>query len=533
MAVGYRCYMDHMQDGVEIEAAPDFLLHFGTGGIRAKMGSGAARLNLGTVAVVSQGLADWLTADGRVRPVALACDCREHGREFVRRVAEVLGGNGIRTIDLGVAPTPLLSYAVRELQCSAGVVITASHNAREWNGYKVYGPDGCQATTGMCREIASSIAGVRFVRTAEALCEDASSWLADRYVRDLADAAPAGCDGELRVSYSPLNGTGWQLVPRVLERDGVEVCTVPEQSVLDGAFPTCPYPNPEDDAAMSAVATMAQDLGHDLALATDPDSDRLGVYARHEGRMVRLNGDEVGELLLDWCCRVASDAGEDLSQKVAVSTVVSSMALDDICGEWGVQMRRTLTGFKFVGEQLGILEEQGRLDDYLLGVEESLGYLAGSYVRDKDGIQAALLVSRMARWHAAAGRDLVTALSDLYARIGWYRKEQVSVPFADEQAMAELMERLRLTPPTEVAGYKIAKVLDYTSSVAMPGDASQRLPVANVLQWDAENGVRIMIRPSGTEPKIKAYCFVRGDTSGEADSMMGRLVQAVGELLGA
>lgn len=515
-------------------AAP-FSLHFGTGGIRARMGEGPDRLNAGTVAVATQGLADWLLAREGQPSVVVARDCREHGEEFVRVVAEVLAGNGVALTGIGVAPTPMLSFAVRELGASVGLVLTASHNARDYNGYKVYGPDGCQATTRICREVAEAIGAVARVRTAPAAAAPAPEGLRQRYLDALAAAAPgsavaAPCAG-LRVAYSPLNGTGWDLVPEVQRAEGAEVLVVPEQAGLDGAFPTCPYPNPEDPDAMRLVGALADAEACDLALATDPDADRVGVLVRHGGEMVRLSGDEVGELLLDWACRLGEEAGSPVAGRVVVSTIVTSAALDAICSLHGLRLRRTLTGFKYVGEQVGALEEEGRAGDFLLGVEESLGYLSGSYVRDKDGVQGCLMVARMAAWHAARGRDLVGALADLRAEVGWNLKSQVSVSFEDAGDMGELMGRLRGSAPAEVAGLPVASTTDYAAGAPMPGDPTQTLPPADVLQWDLVGGSRLIVRPSGTEPKLKLYCFAHGEDEASARETLSALERAAAELV--
>lgn len=503
--------------------APPFRLGFGTGGIRALMGEGPLRLNEGTVAVATQGLADWLLAGGGSPAVVLARDCRLNGDAFAARVCEVLAGNGVRVTDIGVAPTPVLSFAVRELGCSAGVVLTASHNACDYNGYKVYGPDGCQATTRMCREIADAIARVGVIRLCEAVPSCAPDGLLERYLLALADAVPGSPGTGVRVAYTPLNGTGWELVPRALGAEGFDVLVVPEQAMLDGRFPTCPYPNPEDANAMRLVERLAEREGCAVALATDPDADRVGVSVLHNGYMVRLSGDEVGELLLDWACRVAAEAGRDVTGRVVVSTVVTSAALDAICRKWGLSLRRTLTGFKYVGEQIGLLESQDREDEFLLGVEESLGYLSGTYVRDKDGVQGCLMVARMASWHAARGRDLVDALAELRREAGWNVKSQVSVALDDAEAMAELMGRLRESGFPTIAGRRVVGFADYLPGAPMLGDRTQTLPSADVLQWDLEDGSRLIVRPSGTEPKVKAYCFAAGRGEVQARATRGKL----------
>ncbi|MBR3225727.1 MAG: phospho-sugar mutase [Atopobiaceae bacterium] len=511
--------------------AVSFSLHFGTGGIRALMGEGPNRLNEGTVAVATQGVSRWLLATIDAPHVVIARDCREHGEEFVAMASGVFAGNGIEVTDIGAAPTPMLSFAVRDLGCDLGLVLTASHNARDYNGYKVYGPDGCQGTTQMCGEIAREISRVAEVKLGDSEPDGMPAGLKDRYLDALVNAVPGPRIGGIRIAYSPLNGTGWSLVPEILRSNGFAVDVVFEQSQLDGRFPTCPYPNPEDADAILRVERLAKRKKCHVALATDPDADRVGVSVLHNEYMVSLSGDEVGELLLDWVCRMHSDGGEDVSGRIAVSTVVTSAALDAICAKWGLLLRRTLTGFKFVGEQIGLLESQGRAEEFLLGIEESLGYLSGAYVRDKDGVQGCLMVARMAAWYAERGTDLVDALANLRAEIGWNIKSQISLSFDDGEQMKLLMTRLRESERNEIAGRAVMERVDYLGSAPMPGDANQTLPSSDVLQWDLEDGSRLIIRPSGTEPKVKAYCFGYGKNEVQARVMRGRLEVAAHEML--
>ena len=513
-----------------VPAAP-FSLRFGTGGLRALMGEGPSRLNAGTVATATQGVSNWLLAHGGNPRVVIARDCRENGDEFVVVASEVFAGNCIQVIDLGVAPTPMLSFSVRELGCSMGVVLTASHNAREYNGYKVYGPDGCQGTTRMCGELAEEISRVREVKSADGAALNAPDGLRGRYVDALSNAVPGDGGLGIGIAYSPLNGTGWSLVPEVLRSDGHEVDVVPEQSMPDGRFPTCPYPNPEDPDAVAKVERLARQRGRCIALATDPDADRVGVSVLHDGYMVRLSGDEVGELLLDWICSVLAEKGVSVTNRIVVSTIVTSAALDAICAKWGLVLKRTLTGFKYVGEQIGLLEPQGRASDFLLGIEESLGYLSGTYVRDKDGVQGCLMVARMAAWHAERGNDLVEALANLRAEVGWNIKSQVSMAFQKKKSMESLMSWLRSVDMATIAGRAVVRRTDYLGGAAMPGDGEQTLPSSDVLQWDLEDGSRLIIRPSGTEPKVKAYCFGFGSTEVQARVMRGRLEVAAHEML--
>lgn len=527
-------------------------LKFGTGGLRGKVGIGPNRLNVWTVGKATQGLADWLSARYEDPSVVIARDSRRGGVEFSERAAEVLAANGVRAyLFAGVTSTPELSFAVRDLGCSAGVCVTASHNPAEYNGYKVYGPDGCQITTGAARDIQRAIdkvdmfEGASRMPLAEArsrgLVLEAGSDVRGRYL----DAVAAELEGvdvsALRVAYTPLNGTGGAYVPALLSRMGAgEVLTVPEQAEPDGGFPTCPYPNPEFPEAMRMVVELAAREGCDLALATDPDADRVGVAVRHGGAYRLLTGNELGELLMDWLCARAAARGEDLSRRVCVTTVVSAPRADDVARLWGVQLRRTLTGFKFCGEQMGLLEKEGQGDRFLFGLEESCGYLKGSYVRDKDGVEALALTCEMAADCKARGMDLADELDDLASRCGRMPGRQLSFAFegaGGPGAMSALMASLRAEPPASLGGLAVEGVTDYSHGAAMPvvnplpGDTAQSLPPTDMLEWRLAGGSKVLLRPSGTEPKLKAYCFAKGEGEAEAAELLDRLATDVEGLI--
>lgn len=561
----YRRWVDAVDysNRAELEALaanPDELaesfsrnLKFGTGGLRAKLGIGPNRLNVWTVGKATQGLADYLNGRFDEPAVAIARDSRRGGGELARRTAEVLAANGVRSVILErPEPTPALSFAVRDLGCSAGVVITASHNPAEYNGYKVYGADGCQITTEAAREIQRAIDavdvfdGVRRASFEEAVSAGTVSWagedVLDRYVGAvLAQARGVDCSG-LSVAYTPLNGAGLECAERVLRGIGVGALhVVDSQASPDGDFPTCPKPNPEVPQAMEAVIELASREGCDLALATDPDADRTGVAVRHGGGYVTLSGNQVGVLLLDWAARHAREAGEDLSRKVAVTTVVTAPMADDVARLRGFELRRTLTGFKFAGEQVGLLESEGREADFLLGIEESLGYLSGTYVRDKDGVEACMLVCEMAADYGREGLDLVGAFERLCGECGHWHSRQLTRQFegADgPERMAALMRGLRKAAPEEVAGLGVERAIDYGPGAEMPvvnpgaGYAAQRLPGSDVLEWRLAGGSRVLMRPSGTEPKLKAYVFARASDGDEAEMLCGRLCAAVEGLMG-
>lgn len=525
-------------------------LAFGTGGLRGTLGAGTNHMNVHVVAKATQGLADYLNERYDAPSVAIARDSRNMGEEFTRVVAGVLAANGIVSLLYPrIEPTPALSWAVRDQRCSAGVCITASHNPAAYNGYKVYGADGCQITTAAAQAIQQAIDAVdvfdavRSMPFEEALASGMARWIAedalDRYIDATAACSLSGIDdapSELKVVYTPLHGAGLECVSRILGRIGVRDVTVePEQAVPDGDFPTCPYPNPEVREALGRGLALCEEVSPDLLLATDPDCDRVGVAVPHEGGYMLLTGNEVGILLLDYACDMLEARGERLSDKVAVTTIVSTAMADAIAAKRGFQLRRTLTGFKFIGEQIGLMEAEGEADRFLFGFEESYGYLAGTQVRDKDAVVASMLICEMARWHRAAGRDLADAMEALYGRYGFFKNGLVTIEYPGAEGarrMAAITSGLRAAPPAEVAGLRVERVVDYSGGVAMPvvnprqADACQQFPPADVLEFQLEGGSKLLVRPSGTEPKIKAYAFSRASTAAEADSLLARLEAA-------
>lgn len=517
-------------------------LHFGTGGIRCLMGIGPNRMNRLTIGKAAQGLANWLYDKRGLKRVAIGYDTRIHSREFAEVTARVLASNGIRALVLsGPQPTPVLDFAVRNLGCCAGVVITASHNPREYNGFKVYGPDGVQATDAMAHAIQTEIERVDpFEDVSPMSIEDAlSSGLVGLVGDDLLDSYHeavlarrlwADCS-DLHVVYSPLNGTGLTQVERMLNALSVSHTLVESQAEPDGNFPNCPKPNPENPSAMArGMAQMATE-GADLFLATDPDADRVGVACMDGGVARLLTGNEVGLLLLDYVCRVIPHGGDG----VAVTTIVTAPLADAICEANGVELRRTLTGFKYVGEQIGHIEAAG--GEFLLGIEESDGYLRGSYVRDKDGINGLMLVCEVAAHYKALGMTLVDALAGLYARYGHMPGRQLVREFPGAAGMASmdrLMGDLRQDPPTTLADLAVQCTIDYLHGAPMPvvaGESSQHLPPANVLEWRLEGGSRVLVRPSGTEPKLKAYVFARAAEESEAAELLDALCASVSNLV--
>ena len=533
----------------EEERADSFAgsVHFGTGGIRALMGVGPNRLNRLTVAKASAGLAECLrvTLDATANErdgllVLVAYDTRIHSAEFAATTACTLAAAGVRVLMFSEPqPTPVLSYAVRVLGAHAGVVITASHNSAEYNGFKVYDSAGDQATDAFAHGVQSAMANVDPFEVAQLSMDEAQrrglvAWISPKVVDDytsavLAQSTGVGCAG-LRIVYTPLNGTGCAIARRVLATRGVSYSLVKDQAEPNGMFTTCPKPNPEHASALQLAMKQALAQNADLALANDPDADRIGAAVRCEQGMRVLTGDEMGLLLLDFLCRVVSMP----ARAVAVTTIVSSPLLNEVAAANKIALRRTLTGFKYIGEQVNLLEAQGRVDDFLVGVEESCGYLRGSYVRDKDGIVSLMLLCELAAWHKRRGKNLVQALDELYDNYGHIMSKQVAVELgeaAGQEASRRVMEGLRAEPPASLGDLAVQRVVDYARGVAMPGDAEQRLPKANVLQLDLDYGYKVIVRPSGTEPKIKAYCFAKGPTATHVQERLARLVDATRDLL--
>ena len=527
-------------------------LAFGTGGLRGKVGMGPNRLNVYTVGKATQGLANYLKDHFTEPSVAICRDSRHGGEAFVRRAAEVLAANGIHAfLYPRIEPTPALSFAVRDLGCSAGINVTASHNPAAYNGYKVYGSDGCQITVDAAKEIQAAIdridpfEDVQILPFDEGISRGLISWIGedtlDRYCDAvLSQSTREDCSG-LSVVYTPLNGTGLECVSRVLEAIGVtDVHVVPEQAEPDGDFPTCPYPNPEIREALDLGLRLCDEVKPDLLLANDPDADRVGIAVPHDGSYRLLSGNEVGLLLLDFMAERAAASGADLSRKVAMTTIVSAPMADEVALARGFELRRTLTGFKFIGEQVGFLEAEGREADFLFGFEESYGYLAGSYVRDKDAVVASMLICELAAHWKSQGLDLWEAMERLYERYGYWGNELISVEYDGPEGaahMVEIMSGLRSCVPVSLAGLDVESSSDYLSGAPMPvvnplaGEPLQTLPSADVLELRLAGGSRVLVRPSGTEPKIKAYVFACGSTHAKAEELLGGLSAAARELL--
>ena len=524
-------------------------LAFGTGGLRGVIGLGPNRMNTYTVGKATQGLADYLNANFESPSVVLCRDTRRGSEKFVRRVAGVLAGNGVRSYLFDrVEPTPALSFAVRELGCSAGVNITASHNPAVYNGYKVYSADGCQITVDTANAIQEAIDPVDcFDGVKPMLFEDAMSKglvqfvperVLDRYVEETLKCS-AGVDcGELSVVYTPLHGVGLECVSRVFDAIGVgDVAFVDEQCDLDGESPTCPSPNPEFREALELGLAYCDKSHSDLLVATDPDADRLGVAVLHAGEYKLLSGNDLGLLLLDFLASKAESTGADLSRKVAFTTIASAPMADEMARVRGFELRRTLTGFKFIGEQVGLLDSRGRKADFLMGFEESNGCLVGTSVRDKDAVVSSMLACELAAYWKARGLDLCGAMECLGKTYGFWASSQECQAYEGPQGaseMAAIMAAMRSQTPAKIAGTVVSEVIDYADGATMPAvnpSDVQTLPPANVVELRLEDGSRVLFRPSGTEPKAKSYLYARGSNRDEANAKLALLQAAAKQIL--
>lgn len=520
-------------------------LAFGTAGLRGTLGAGTNRMNIYTVGRATQGFADYLNANFENPSVAIARDSRNKGELFVQVTASILAANGIVAhVYPKISPVPTLSFAVRDLGCSGGICMTASHNPAAYNGYKAYGPDGCQITSEAAKAISASIAntdafsGVKTMGFDEAVASGMVKWIDDAVLERYYDAvlsksvsslsAEQVAEAPLKLVYTPLNGTGLIPVTTVLERAGItDITVVPEQREPNGDFPTCPYPNPEIREAMQKGIDLCEEVHPDLLLATDPDADRVGVACKDGDDYTLLTGNEMGVLLLDYIARMRSERGEDLSDKVAVTTIVSSVMVDALAAEYGFELRRCLTGFKYIGDIITELSDAGQVDRFIFGFEESYGYLSGDHVRDKDAVNASLLICQMAQDYKLRGMNLAQAMRALYEKHGWWLNRTASVSFpgaAGAETMRGIMAKLREQTPSELAGRAVEAVVDYEGGV-------NGLPSANVVEFDVEGGNKVIVRPSGTEPKIKLYVFAKDADRAAADALLDALEAAGRELL--
>lgn len=518
-------------------------LAFGTGGLRGVIGAGSNRMNVYTVAKASQGLADYLAKRFSTPSAVIGYDSRLKSDVFARVTAGVLAANGVQVhFWPQLTPVPSVSFATRYLRASAGVMITASHNPAKYNGYKVYGADGCQVTVEAAAEILSEIEkldlfdGVKRADFDACLGDGRISLIPDEVLAAFLEAvkAQSALFGEqackdIAIVYSPLNGAGYVPVTRALKELGyARVTVVEEQRLPDGHFPTCPYPNPEIREAMALGITYAGRLGADLLMATDPDCDRVGVAVRdHSGGYVLLSGNETGLLLLDYLCAQRMKHGAMPADPVLIKTIVTTDMAERIAAHYGVRTVNVLTGFKFIGEQIGRLEAQGRLNSYVFGFEESYGYLSGPYVRDKDGVGASCLICEMFSYYAARGVSLLDRLEQLYADYGYCLNTLHSYTYDGSAGFARMqavMQGLR-GGVASFGSRRVLCVLDYAGGL-------DGLPKSDVLKFILEGGCTLVVRPSGTEPKLKLYLSVSAQSREAAQEAEAELLRSAEALLG-
>ncbi len=515
-------------------------LKFGTAGLRGVLGAGTNRMNIYVVRQATQGLANWVKTQGGSQLVAISYDSRINSDVFAKTAACVLAANGIKVrIYDALMPVPALSFATRYYGANAGIMVTASHNPAKYNGYKAYGPDGCQMTDDAANIVYAEIqktdilTGAKMMSFEEGMEAGLIEYVGEDCKEALYDAIkarsvrPGLCKtAGLKLVYSPLNGSGLVPVMRILNDIGIDDITiVPEQKYPDGNFPTCPYPNPEIFEALRLGLELAEKEGADLMLATDPDADRVGIAMKcPDGTYELVSGNEVGALLLDYICAGRIEKGTMPEKAVAVKSLVSTPLADAIAAHYGVEMRNVLTGFKWIGDQIAQLEAAGEVDRFIFGFEESYGYLAGPYVRDKDAVIGSMLICEMAAYYRSIGSSLKQRLEEIYAQYGRYLNKTDSYEFpglSGMDKMAGIMNDLRQNPPAAIGDYKVTKVIDYKK----PEETG--LPAADVLVFKLEGGAEAIVRPSGTEPKIKTYFTTLGKDLAEAQAWKDALAAAL------
>ncbi len=520
-------------------------LEFGTAGLRGVIGAGTNRMNIYVVRRTTQGLANVLKKKYGEAAVAISYDSRIKADYFAQEAARVLAANGIKVyISRELQPTPVLSFLVRELKCKSGIMVTASHNPAKYNGYKCYGEDGCQMTDVNAGTVYDEIQkvdifnDVKLVDFEEGIKSGLIEWVDESVYETYLDNVQAQTvnkdickNAGLKVVYTPLNGAGNKLVRKILARIGVEdITVVPEQENPDGNFTTCPYPNPEIREALDLGLKLSEKVGADLLLATDPDSDRVGIAVKTEDGYRLLTGNETGILLMDYVLSCRKANGTLPKKPVAVKTIVTSKLVERICEKYGCELRNVLTGFKYIGEQILVLEKNGEESRYVFGFEESYGYLAGTYVRDKDAVVASMLICEMAAYYRKNGKSLYEVMNSVYEEYGYYINRTLSFEFegaSGMEKMANIMSNLRDNPPAEVSGIEVVATADYKLSVAkdLKADTEEviNLPKSNVLSYSLADGGAVIVRPSGTEPKIKVYLTSVGKTREESLALCDKL----------
>ena len=523
-------------------------LEFGTAGLRGVIGAGTNRMNIYTVGRATQGLSDFLNKNYENPSIAIGYDSRIKSDYFSKEAASILAANGIKVyIYEELEPTPCLSYAIRYFNTSSGIILTASHNPAKYNGYKCYNPKGYQMTDEEAAETYDFIqkvdyfTGIKKVDFDEAVADGRIEYIGQDVINAFLDEVQKQCinpeivkAADLKVIYSPLNGTGNKPVRAILDRIGIkQVYVVPEQENPDGNFPTCPFPNPEIKQVFEIGLEMNKEIGADILLATDPDCDRVGIAVPDKsGELVLMSGNEVGAMLLNYILSERKAKGTLPATAIAVKSFVSTDLAEVIAKKYNCTFKNLLTGFKYIGELITNLEEEGRADDFVMGFEESYGYLAGTHARDKDAVVASMLICEMAAFYKSKGMNLVDVMNSLYDEFGYYGNVVESYTFegaAGMEKMAGIMDSLRANPLKEIAGLEVTAVSDYKTSETKFADGTSEkidLPKSNVLAFALEGGNKVIVRPSGTEPKIKAYITAIGDSKESANALAEKLIAA-------
>lgn len=528
-------------------------LEFGTAGLRGVIGAGTNRMNIYTVGRATQGLADYLNANYDNPSVAIGYDSRIKSDLFSKEAASVLAANGVKVyIYDELEPTPCLSYAIRYFHTQSGIIITASHNPAKYNGYKCYNPNGYQMTDEEAAEAYEYIqkvdyfTGIKKVDFDDAVNAGKIEFIGEKVINSFLDEVQKQCinpeivkNADLKVIYTPLNGTGNKPVRAILDRIGVKsVYVVPEQEYPDGNFPTCPFPNPEIKQVFEIGLEMNRKIGADILLATDPDCDRVGIAVPDKtGELVLMSGNEVGAMLLNYILSQRLEKGTLPKSAIAVKSFVSTDLAEVIAKEYNCTFKNLLTGFKYIGELITNLEKEGRASDFVMGFEESYGYLAGTHARDKDAVVASMLICEMAAYYKTKNMNLVDVMNSLYDKFGYYCNEVKSYTFEGAQGMekmAQIMDTLRQNPPKTIGDFIVTAVSDYKTSKITFTDGKEEkieLPKSNVLAFALENGNKVIVRPSGTEPKIKAYLTAIGNDKESASKIAKTLESAADEFM--
>lgn len=528
-------------------------LEFGTAGLRGVIGAGTNRMNIYTVGRATQGLCDFLNKHYENPSVAIGYDSRIKSEYFSKEAASIFAANGVKVYLYDeLEPTPCLSFAIRHFNTSSGIIITASHNPAKYNGYKCYNPMGYQMTDEEASETYEFIkkvdyfGGIKKVDFDTAVADGIIEYIGEDVIELFLDEVQKQCinpdvvkTADLKVIYTPLNGTGNKPVRKILDRIGIkQVFVVPEQENPDGNFPTCPFPNPEIKQVFEIGLEMNKNIGADILLATDPDCDRVGIAVPDKsGELVLMSGNEVGAMLLNYILSQKAEKGILSDSAIAVKSFVSTDLAEVIAKKYNCTFKNLLTGFKYIGELITNLEAQGRADDFVMGFEESYGYLAGTHARDKDAVVASMLICEMAAFYKTKGMNLVDVMNSLYDEFGYYCNIVESYTFegaAGMDKMAGIMDNLRQNPPKEIADMKVCALCDYKISKKVFSNGSEEkidLPKSNVIEFVLENGNKLIVRPSGTEPKIKAYITAVGDSKKQAFDLGDKLVATANEFM--